>query len=196
MITKDKIVSVIDKIMEYSLYGLVFFIPISKAAIEISVTLLLLLFLAKKFLNPDFTFLHNPLHLSLLFFVLFTVLSFLNSGPYLKKSLLAFFFKWLEYIFIFLITQDVLSSGRRIRNAIFIFSSTAFLISLDGLFQFFLKTDFLRQRAPVYIANNLPAITASFQHYNDFGAYLVISFVIVTSLLLKEQKGLVPTHRD
>lgn len=188
MIGKDKIVLVVDKIMEYFLYGLIFFIPISKAAIESFVTLLLLLFLAKKFLKPDFRFLRNPLHLSLLFFVLFTTLSLLNSGPYLKKSFLALFFKWSEYIFIFLITQDVFFNRRRIRNTIFIFSCAAFLVSFDGLFQFFVKTDFLRQRELVCVANHLYALTASFQHYNDFGTYLVISFVVVTSLLLKEQK--------
>ena len=185
---KDRIVLAVDKIMEYFLYGLIFFIPISKAGIESFFGFLLLLFFIKKFLKPDFRFLRQPVYYALLFFVLFNAFSLFNSGPYLKKSFIAFIFKWLEYIFIFIITVDTLSNKRRIRNAIMVFLCVGFLVSIDGIFQFFVGTDFLRHRGLVQVANNLYAITAPFQHYNDLGTYLAMSFAVVASLLLKEQK--------
>lgn len=188
-IDKDKIILAVDRIMEYFLYGLIFFIPISNAGIESFFGFLLLFFFIKKFLRPDFEFLLQPVYYALLFFVLFNALSFFNSGPYLKKSFIALVFKWLEYIFIFIITRDTLSDKRRIRNAIIVFLCVGFLVLIDGVFQFLWKTDFLRHKELVHVANYLYAITASFQHYNDFGTYLVMVFAISSASLLLEKKN-------
>jgi len=165
---KERIVNIADKIVEYSLYGLIFFIPISNAAIEIFACLAIAAFITKKILKPDFEFLRSRENIFLSIFALLSVLSLFNSGVYIHKSLRALFSKWFELIMIFLVVQDTLNSRKRIRNVIIILLSIAGLLGIDGLVQKILGVEFLRLRD-----DNLLGITASFNHYNDFGTYLV-----------------------
>ncbi|HLD83146.1 MAG TPA: hypothetical protein VI976_04275, partial [Candidatus Omnitrophota bacterium] len=108
---KKRYWKILDYAAEYSLYALILFIPISNAAIESFFGLLFLSFLLKKIIKPDFAFLKSWANLFVLFFFLFLGLSLFNSAPYLVKSLRALFFKWLEYILIFIITQDTLEDN-------------------------------------------------------------------------------------
>ena len=113
---KDKILKFLEYSSEYSLYGLIIFIPISNAAIESFFGFMFLFFVLKKIINPDFKFLKSSTHIFLLFFIFFMGLSLLNSGFYLARSLTSLFLKWLEYIFIFIIVQDTLNNSKKIRN--------------------------------------------------------------------------------
>ena len=115
---KEKIFRFFDRALEYSLYGLVFFIPISKAGVESCVGFVLLFFIAKKALRPDFEFIKNKTNIFLLLFVVFCGLSIFNSGPYAAKSFWALSFKWLKYIGIFLFVQDALSDHKRIKRVV------------------------------------------------------------------------------
>jgi len=173
-----------DKFVEYCLYVLIFFIPISKAGVEIFASLAISAFIIKKILQPELRFIKNHTHLFLLFFVIFGGLSLLNSGPYLKKSLEALFCKWLEYIFIFLIVEDTLASHKRLRNAMAILLIVGAIVGIDGLFQRFLGWDFLRQRLTIKIREGMFAVTGPFKHYNDFAAYLVCVLSLFVALFL------------
>jgi putative inorganic carbon (HCO3(-)) transporter len=183
---KDKWRKVFDFISEYSLYGLIFFLPISKAIVETFAGFALLGFLGKKILNPDFKFLKSWVSVFLLFFIIFSALSLFNSGPYLAKSVTALFLKWLKYIGIFLFVQDALSDRQRVRRAVFILLAGALLIGLDGLTQRFLSIEFIRHRSliPLSMNSDLYGITASFNHYNDFGTYLIVVLSLVIALYI------------
>jgi len=174
--TKEKTTIILDRCIEYSLYIMIVFMPISTAAIEAFFGFALLFFLLKKALKPDFGFIKNPTHLFLFLFFGFCVLSLLNSGVYLTKSLKALFFKWLEYIFIFILVEDTLNTSKRLRNALCILLATSALIGLDGLVQYFTGVDFLRQRTLQ------SGITAAFKNQNNFSAYLVPVLLFVISL--------------
>lgn len=174
----EKIKVIADRCAEYSLYILLFFIPISKAAIEIFFTLALLAFLIKKALEPDFRFLKNPAHFFLLLFCGFCALSLFNSGTSIHTSLVALFFKWLEYIAIFIIAEDTLNTPGRLRNAIAILLMAGGLVGLDGVFQKFTGVDFLRQRSLVG-----GRVTAAFKNPNDFSAYLTPILLLIISVL-------------
>lgn len=183
---KEKFIRFFDYVCEYNLYALILFIPISSAAIESFFGFTFLFFLLKKIIQPDFKFLKTSTHLFLLFFILFMGLSLFNSSPYIMKSLKALFFKWLEYILIFIMTQDILCNSKRVRNCLIILLSVAALICIDALFQRFMGIDFLRHKItmPLYPGARSYAITATFHHYNDFGAYLVFNLPFVLVLLI------------
>ena len=185
---KERWVSFFDHVVEYSLYAMIFFIPISKAGIEIFFSFAIFAFYAKKFLKPNFKSFLRPINFFLFFFIAFNTLSLFNSGPYFKKSLISLIFKWGEYFLIFLLIEDTFSSYRRIRNALFILLSFSLVVGIDGLSQYFFNVEFLRHKSSVAITNGISAITAAFNHYNDFGAYLVVVLSLVLALFLPRQR--------
>ncbi|MFA5156171.1 MAG: O-antigen ligase family protein [Candidatus Omnitrophota bacterium] len=179
----NRLEAISDRVAEYSLYIMVFFIPISIAALESFFGLALVSFAFKKAIRPDFSFLKSRTHLFLLLFFLFNAVSALLSGPFFAKSLEALIFKWTEYILIFLIAEDTLCNRQRIRNFAVIFLFSAFLIGIDGIFQRFSGMDFLRHRVLFVIEGKLPSISASFSHYNSLGAYLTVALPLAVSLM-------------
>jgi len=178
-----KTIIVIDKYIEYCVYALLFFIPISTALVEIFFTLGLLGFIARKILNPDFNFIKSRVNLFLLFFMLFSILSIVNSGTYLIKSVRALVFKWSEYFLIFLIIQDIFVNRKQIRNILAILMLGGGILSIDGITQAVSGIDFLRQRkVAIKIGPEFSGITASFHHHNDFAAYLVVVLAMAIAL--------------
>jgi len=180
---KEKIIGMLDRVIEYLLYLMVFFIPISKAGIEIVFGITTALFIIKKILRPQFTFIKNATFLFLLIFFTFCALSLFNSGIYLDKSLRALFGKWLQYITIFILVVDTLNTPRRLKNAVLVFFFTGSLIAIDAIWQKFFGIDFLRQRALV----SYKFITASFENQNSLAAYLVPVLSLVLACVLGYQ---------
>jgi putative inorganic carbon (HCO3(-)) transporter len=180
---KEKAIIISDRIVEYCLYALIFFIPISSTAIEIFASLAILAFIVKKILLPEFEFIKNHTHLFLLLFFAFCALSLINSGPYLKTSLEALFFKWLEYIFIFLIVEDTLTHQKRIRNAMAVLLFMGAVVGIDALFQRFLGWEFLRGRSEIQTRDGIYATAGPFKHYNNFATYLVCILSLGIALL-------------
>ncbi|MCK9602805.1 MAG: O-antigen ligase family protein [Candidatus Omnitrophica bacterium] len=185
---KEKLFRIFDYGSEYSLYGMILFMPISNAGIESFFGFAFLFFLLKKALKPDFGFLRSTACLFLLFFIFFLSLSLFNSGPYLQKSLSSLFFKWAEYILIFVITQDTLRSAKRIRNSLIILLVIAAVVGIDGLFQRFIGVDFLRHKKIISLWGETMlhgiGITGPFQHYNSFGTYLMFNLSLLLVLLI------------
>lgn len=190
---KEKMIVIADRVIEYFLYGLIFFIPISNAAIEIFAGLALLAFMVKKILQPKFIFRDSSLrgqsllltHLFLLSFFAFCMFSLLNSGPYLKKSFEALFFKWLEYILIFLMVEDTLASRQRIRNVVAILLTVGGVVAIDVLSQRFFSIEFLRQRPMIELKQGtaIYGVTGPFTYYNSLAAYLVCILTLMLALL-------------
>ena len=186
---KDKLFAVSSRLLEYSLYGLLFFIPISKAWSETFAGFMLLFFILKKIARPDFSFLKTRANVFLLFFVLFCLLSMFNSGPFLLKSLRIFFLKWMKYIGIYLFAQDALRDHKRIKRCVGILCAAAVLIGIDACFQRLSGMDFLRERKLMSLVNGVPAITGPFNHYNDFASYLVVILSLLAALLISGMKN-------
>ncbi len=83
---KDKFYNYFKFINEYALYGLLFFLSISNALVEIFVVSAFFGFVGRKIIKPDFKFLKFWPNIFLLFFLLFSALPLFNSGAYLKIS--------------------------------------------------------------------------------------------------------------
>ena len=167
--TREKVYLVADRCAEYFLYCLIFFIPISTAAIGILFVFAYLCFLIKKCIRPDFTFVKNYPHFFLLLFYAFCALSLVHSTGYFKTSFIAFFFKWGKYILIFLMVEDIMRDARKVKNCVIIFLSVSAIMGIDALSQKFLGFEFMRQRPVIRTNNGLYAVTAAFKHFNAFG---------------------------
>lgn len=152
---------------------------------EISASFALIFFIIKKIIEPDFTSCCKSLtHFFLLFFVIFSALSLLNSGPYLAKSYHVLFLKLMKYVFLFVFVNDTLSSRRRIEKALVVFSVSAGIIAIDALFQRMTGFDVLYRHAVINMEGGLRAVTGVFDHYNAFGAYLVVAISLIVGFLM------------
>ena len=181
---KDKFYNYFKFINEYALYGLLFFLSISNALVEIFVVLACLGFVGRKIIKPDFKYLKFWLNIFLFLFLYFSVLSLFNSGVYFNKSLHALFGKWMQYLGICVIVQDSVYDQKIIKRGILIFLIGASLAVFSGLSQNFFNIEFLRNRSAADLSGGLHAVTSSFSHYNDFGGYLVVVLSLVFALLL------------
>lgn len=181
---KDKLFIFFKYLSEYSLYGLLFFLAISNALVEIFMVLTLIGFIGRKIIKPDFSFLKFWPNIFLLFFLLFSALSLSNSGAYLKISLNALFGKWMQYLGICFVIQDSIYDQKIIKRGMVIFLFGATLAVLSGLSQYFFNIEFLRNKSISNLSSGLRAASSSFSHYNDFGGYLVVVLSLVAALLL------------
>ncbi|MFZ2603796.1 MAG: hypothetical protein WAX79_07350, partial [Candidatus Omnitrophota bacterium] len=170
---KEKIYKYCDRLCEYSIYGIIFFIPISIAAIESFTGFLFLGFIIKKIIKSDFKFLKSYKYIFLLLFIFFSALSLLNSGAHIQQSLIALILKWMKRIAICLVVIDTIPNFTRFKKAYLILSFSSAIIGIDGIIQKFIGLDLFRHKN-LSLADGFYGITASFNHYNDFGSYLVV----------------------
>lgn len=96
-----------------------------------------------------------------------------------SASWLAFFGKLLEGYYLYVVFVDCIKTRTHFRNCVAFSLAAVFLMSVDGIFQFFSGKDFLRQM-PIE-ANR---VSATLRHANDFGAYLIAIIPIVFGLLI------------
>lgn len=181
---KDKLYNFFKFISEYALYSLLFFIPISISLIEVFAAFVFVGFVGRKIIKPDFRFLRFWPNALLLLFLFFSALSLLNSGTYLNKSLHALFAKWMQYMGICIIIQDIARDRKVVKNGMFVFLFGALIAVSSGLSQYFFGNEFLRNKGATVMNNGWHAMTASFAHYNSFGAYLVVVLALTGALLL------------
>lgn len=181
---KDKFYNFFRFIGECALYGLLFFLAISNALVEIFALLAFLSFIGRKIIKPDFKYLKFWPNIFLFLFLLFSALSLFNSGVYFKISLNALFGKWMQYLGICIIIQDGIYNLKIIKRAIFLFLLGAILTVFSGLSQYFFNFEFLRNRSISSLSGGLHAASSSFNHYNAFGGYLVVVLSLIFALLL------------
>jgi O-antigen ligase len=190
-VVRERLINIIDKVAFFFFIVLVFFLPISKAAIESSFGFIFLMFIIRMLLKrPTYKeiqiFFKNRINLSLLIFYVCIGLSLIISGPLFKKSLHAWIFKWGEGFLLFYFAQIFLRWKHiKILLSVFIFST--FIICIDGLYQKISGIDFMRG-FDVIKTENFAAIRASFSHYNDFASFIVAMFFINCGILLYIRK--------
>lgn len=187
---KDRVVAYLEKVTEYSLYALIFFIPISKAAIEIFFGIAFFSLIIRKILKPDFQFLKSFPNLLILVFIFFMALSLFNSGPFLLKSIKALFAKWFEYLTIFILMQESFNSKQKLRNVFWLLMFSATLVGVDGINQKLFNLEFIKNRGMHRINSSTVAISGPFSHYNDLGAYIVGMLSLVLAKLISKGVGL------
>ncbi|MDP3042479.1 MAG: O-antigen ligase family protein [Candidatus Omnitrophota bacterium] len=184
---KLRILRFLDAAVEYAIYGVIFFIPISIAMIGIFAGMAIVFFLVKKILSPDFTSIkaNKMLFLFLLFFFVFMGLSLFNSGPLVAKSLKVLLIKWGRFPLLLWVIIDTFQDTRRIVKAVCVFLFSAALVGFTVFTQKFFGFEFLRGR--VSGGFSVPSI-GPFQNPNGLAAYLTSVIPIVLSFSLWKWK--------
>ncbi len=163
---KAKIVNRCDKIILASLYALAYFLPISKAIIEISGTLAIICYIVKKIIQRE-GIPKTSLNLAIIAYLTICLFSIFISTN-LKISARTFLSKTVQNILFFFVLIDTLNSERKIRNFLYILFLSSTLLGIDGIYQYFTHKDFIRHR-PTIFENR---IYATFPTPNGFGCYL------------------------
>ena len=196
--TLEKCIAVLDKALEYSLYGLAFFIPIGIAWVEIFSITAISSFVLKNILakildakrgSPARTSsvsFFTTTNILLLLFFLFCGLSLIHSSPYLSKGLNALFGKWGKFIMLFWAASATLGSGNRLRNITLVLMASAGIVALDAFSQKFLGSEFLLHRKMLdvnYAGHTIFAVTGAFKHPNDFASYLIAAIPLLAGMV-------------
>jgi len=196
----EQLLNKCDKVIRFSFYCLIYFLPISIALVEIFSCLALFAFFFKRgvifsselknksrkrnkisFLNKAKIFLHSYqpiktyLNWPIAAYILLNALSVVFSQD-LFLSLKGFFFKLLQGVFIYFIFIEGIVNKKHLKFFLFIFMISSFLITTNGLAQYFTGKGFVHGHTITMDSR----IFSSFKHPNDFGSYLII----VTSVLL------------
>lgn len=183
VITKIKTVEFCDKSIFFLLCMLAFFLPISKAIIEITVGLSILLFLIKKTILKE-GLKKSPLNLTLFVYLAVCFVSIFISASN-KISARTFVAKIVENFFLFFLVYETLISKKRLNIFFVILFLSSTLIGIDGVYQFFTHKDFLRNRPSL----DIPRIYASFASPNALGCYLNFSLSFLPVYFFAEKSS-------
>ncbi|HOW35848.1 MAG TPA: O-antigen ligase family protein [Candidatus Omnitrophota bacterium] len=194
---KEKLVLWCDKAMVFAFCALIYFTPISIALVEIFAVIVLVFFFIKRgiifyadlknllgerrgpvfvkavrlFLKsfaPVKNYLNRPIGI----FILIGFFSiFISKYPIL--SIKGFFFKLLEWTFLYFTFIECFSDKKRLKIFVTVFMASAVLVCLSGFIQQFTKVDFIRG-----YQFSQGRITSSFNHANNLAAYLLIVSLI------------------
>lgn len=174
-------VSFLDKLILFFFVTLAFFLPISNTGVEISFALILLGMTAKAFIEkPSLKdvklFFTDRINLAVLVFYLLIGLSLFASGPLFSKSLRAWITKWGEGVMLFYLARIFLNK-KQLKTLLLVLLAATFLVCIDGVYQRMTGVDFLRG-FELNTVDAYTAVRASFNHYNDFAAFLVTMFFV------------------
>ncbi|NQT06426.1 MAG: O-antigen ligase family protein [Candidatus Omnitrophica bacterium] len=176
---KNSTVKTLNKIIEWSLYILLFSIPVSKTLIEICATLAIICWVIKRILlgREGLDGLRTDINLPIAVFYFISLLSiFWSTHPNISAS--AFVRKLSEYVILYFIVAEMACEKRIVRNLIAILAASAFLVCIDGLYQKAIGIDFIRG----YSMFNLKRVTSCFKFPNGLSAWLLMVFFPFASL--------------
>ena len=177
---KTKIINICDRIVLFSIYATVFFLPISNALIETFSIMAIVFYAIKKILQYRDVQISPVGFAVLVYFIICGFSIFISSNP--EISLNAFIGKVAQNILFFFVVAETLNTERRVKNLLYILFFSASVVGVDGIYQHFTHKDFIRHR-PYY---DIPRIHASFANSNGLACYLqIVSFFVLVSLFIK-----------
>lgn len=207
---KQILVQKLNRITEFSLYVLLFFIPISKSMIEMSFAVALICWFIKRILLYSdlppgnkknvlrsisgfiraFKPLPSPLNLPIAVFTLFGFLS-MSASISLSLSLEGFFFKLFEWIMIYFIVAETIDEPYKFKRTLFILIFSMALVAINGMFQFIVGWDFIF-RQPLMPANSagIRIVRSSFSNPNGFACWLLAMIPVALSMVYLVRAGL------
>jgi O-antigen ligase len=188
----DKLIKWCDRVMVFSFYALIYFLPISIALTEIFSGLAILFYLIKRgaiLFNRSKNSPGNLLSQSVLGRVVSFLKAFKPRDNYLNKPFAAFLFvnfvsilisqnpsssfegflgKILQGVFIFFTFFECMRSPGRLKVFLIIFAVSNLLICSNGFYQYFVGHEFIHGQ--LFDGR----ISSSFRQANDYATYLVV----------------------
>jgi len=184
---KSRAIKYLDVAVEYLIYLVIFFIPISITMIGTFAGMATVFFLVKKIFSRDFVSVKTNkwLFLFLLMFFVFMGLSLFNSGPLLAKSLKALLIKWGRFPLFFWAVMGTFQDTRRVVKAGYVLLFSATLVGFTVFTQKFFGFEFLRGKVSW---GYLAASIGPFKNPNALAAYLTCVIPVVLSFGLWKWK--------
>jgi len=133
--------------------------------------------IAKIFLS-SFKPVENDLNKPMAVFIFICFLSVLNS-QFIVFSLKGFFFKLLQWTFLYFVFIEVVTTRKQLRIFLTAFFISAMIVIVDGFVQSLTGRDFIYQH--ILWGGR---VSASFRHPNDFGGYLIIVSLMLLTMTL------------
>ena len=185
---KDKLIYALDKVIEWSLYILIFSIPFSKTMIELCITVAFFGWISKKILIKDFRLKKTPLNMLLLAFFIVNVISFVNADFKLlfMRSIIS---KCLKFIILYFVVVETIDSKTKLKNLLKMGLISASIVMIDAYIQRYLTHyDLFRlypsfKYAPLTDPGLHPGLpTGPFPFPNDLSAWMLIMLMPVLAL--------------
>lgn len=188
MLSKDRLIKIIEGILSWCVILLPFSIAIAPAPMNVFMGFLIAAFLLKKLLVKERLFKGGPVNIPLLLFFVITCLSAINSVS-LYDTLKGGIFRLAQYIFIFYIVKDEVKDKAQINKILWALALGAVLASFNGIFQILTGRDFIRGYQPILNIGLLRA-TAAFKDANILGIYLSAIIPLILGLGFYYFKGI------
>jgi hypothetical protein len=204
----ERYASIFGKIGEWSLYIMIFILPISKSFIEIMFFVALICAVLVKLLRAKPLLGTTPMDLALYFFLAASLLSFMNT-QYFSLSLKALFSKSLKYVLLFMVARELIDTREKLNNFVIMAFLSCVVVTIDAFVQYFwTHIDLLHfdgthfKGYPSFQFSdptllNIPGATspypngflgfptASFPFPNDFAAWiLIVIFPLIVFILM------------
>ena len=188
---KNKIVLILEKTIEWSLYMMLFCLPFSKTILEIAITVALFAWIAKKILLKDFRLKKNPLGISLFAFFAACAISMINADDKFFV-LYALTTKCLKWIILYFIIIEEIDSDVKLKNLLKIALLSGVVITIDALIQYwYTHVDLLRcypsfnYHPPNHSCGFCRGVpTGSFPFPNDLCAWILVILIPALTLML------------
>lgn len=184
----EKILSVLDFIVYWSIVLMPFSMAISSAAVNIFMGLALACFLAKKIIKNEKFPAKNPLNWPFLFFIIITCVSAYNSINYFDTFIGGIVRLFLYAMLVYVIMEEV-KDKKHLQIITASMALGLILTSADELWQVFTGYDFIRGYAAT-INIGLVRATASFKDANTLGIYLSALAPVILGLTLYYFRGI------
>ena len=195
---KGKIVAILDKTIEWSLYILVFSIPFSKTVIEGCILIAFIAWVIKKILLKDLRLKRTPLNALLFVFLVINLISFVNAD-FKLLFMRAIITKCLKFIILYFIVVETVDSKTKFKNLLIMASLSAIIVMIDGFLQHYLLHKDLIRLYPSFkyapLTNLTPHRgfpTGPFPFPNDLAAWMLIVLMPALSLFIRGVKQLRP----
>lgn len=167
MNSRNKLIISLDNIALFSIYAVLFFLPISKAIIESFSYIAIVCFITKNILEKK-QFEKSLLNIAVISYTLICFLSiFYSSNPMISSR--SFIGKVAQNVLFFFAVAGTLNSEGRIKHGLYVLFFSSTVLGVDGIYQHFTHKDFIRHRPLIFEDR----IYASFGTPNDFSSYLV-----------------------
>ena len=129
--SKDKIIDILNKTIEWSLYILVFSIPFSKTVIEGCILVAFIAWIIKKILLKDLRLKKTPLNALLFAFFIINLISFVNAD-FKLLFMRAIITKCLKFIILYFIVVETVDSKTKFKNLLIMASLSAVIVMIDS----------------------------------------------------------------
>lgn len=170
---KSRIEKYYPCVLEVFIALTVFFLPISKAMVEIGTTAALVLWLGRKFVLREKFLLPRILTVPYFTFLSFCGLSLFSAGLSEWQAGIRGVLKWLQYLGFFALCAEHLKTPAQVRRIGWIFLASMTLVTFSGFYQLATGADFLRGQ-PLH-PGRITRITSSLGAPNALAAFYLLA---------------------